>query len=167
MQPPPPQAPPPMGGPGPYGASEKFQADTVMGIILIILAAIGGCLALMAAGIGGLAGAAGAAGATGTAGTTGANAGAVAAAGGILLVFGIIMLVVCIIDIVGGVWMMKSLRKGFMLVLVVGAIGLLLSILGAVTGGHFNFFGFGMGLIFPGYSAARLFGNFGPRPLES
>ncbi len=164
MQPPPPQGPqgyPPQ-GPGnyprePYGAPEKFTMDMVMGIILIILAALGICGSLALVGIGGFAGSLGA--------SAGSREGAaVAAAGGLAIVWGLVLLATCIADIVGAAWMIKSLRKGFMLVLIVSLINLAISIIMGITGGGFNFMGLILGLVFPAYCAARVFGNFGPRP---
>jgi hypothetical protein len=163
MQVPPEQPIGPGGYPRPsgYGTPDTFPADKPMGIILIVLAAIASCVMLMAVGLGGLVGAAGVAGkSTGAVSSTEATA-----AGGMLLVFGLIGLVMCALEIVGGVWITKSLKKGFTLVLIAGLIGLVFSIIGGVTGGHFDFVGMGLGLIFPGYSAARLFGNVGPKPI--
>jgi len=150
-----------------YGVPEKFVMDMVMGIILILLAALGTCLGgLAVVGGGFLAGA----GST-IKGLTDAQGNSISgstaqAAGGIAMVFGIILLIICIAEIVGGVWMVQSLAKGMRLVFVIGAIGLILNIISGVTAGHFNFFGLGVGLIFPAYAAARLYGNFGPKALN-
>lgn len=46
-----------------------------------------------------------------------------------------------------------------MIVLILGAIGLLINIV------SMNFIGIVLGLTFPGYAAMRLYGNYGPPPL--
>jgi hypothetical protein len=163
MQVPPEQPVGPGGYPRPPGYGqppEKFVMDTVMGVIMIVLAALGACGSLALIGIGGLGAAAGSTVASEKGGVE------VAAAGGMAMVMGVILLAVCAAEVLGGVWMLKSLKKGFMLILIIGAIGLILNIVSGATAGHFNFIGVGVGLIFPGYSAARLFGNFGPKPTD-
>lgn len=155
--PPPPQNPIP--NPGDHGqyqrpvyGMEPFQADKVVGIIMIVLAALGACGSLMVMGLGGLVGAAGVS-------TRGEGAGVAAAAGGFVVFMGIIWLAICVVEIFLATWIMKSLRKGFMIVLILGAIGLLINIV------SMNFIGIVLGLIFPGYAAMRLYGNYGPPPL--
>lgn len=161
MQVPPEQPMGPGGYPRPdnYGQPEKFTMDMVMGIILIILAALGACGSLALVGIGGLGAA------VGTSASGQQGAGAVTAAGGLVMVLGIFYLLACVAYIVGAVGMIGSKKSGLNLVMIVGVVLLILGIvLGAVTG-SFNIVGVLIGLIFPGYCAARLFGNFGPRPL--
>lgn len=168
MQVPPEQPIGPGGYPRPtgYGVPEKFTMDLVMGIILIILASLGACLGGLAIVGGGFLAGAGSA----TKGLTDAQGNTITgttaqAAGGMVMVFGIILLIICVAEIVGGVWIIKSLKKGFMLILIMGAIGLLVNIISGASSGHFDIVGMILGLVFPGYSAARLFGKFGPDPL--
>jgi hypothetical protein len=162
MQVPPEQPVGPGGYPRPpgYGQPETFQADKIMGIILIVLAALGACGSLALVGIGGLGTAAGVA-AKDAEGST-----AVATAGGGLMIFGVLLLAICVVEIVGGVWIIKSLRKGFMTIAVLGAIGLVVNIVAGAMAHSFNFFGLGTGLIFPIYSVLRLMGNVGPKPID-
>lgn len=162
MQVPPEQPIGPGGYPRPpgYGTPDTFPADKIMGIILIILAALGACGSLALVGLGGLVGGAGisAGGAQG--------AGAVAAAGGGVMVMGVILLAICVVEIFAATWMMKSLRKGFLIIVILGGLGLILNIVTMTSSHTTNFFGIGSGLIFPIYSALRLFGALGPKPLD-
>ncbi len=165
MQPPPPgnYQQPPSNYPREGYGSEKFTMDMVMGIILIILSALGACGSMAMVGLGGLVGAVGAGGAANGAGSAGTAA---VAGGGIIMVIGVLYLIACIAYIVGAVGMIGSKKKGLNLVMIVGGILLALTIIMSVVGGSFNILGVLIGLIFPGYSAARLFGKFGPAPLE-
>jgi hypothetical protein len=141
-----------------YGVPEKFVMDMVMGIILIILAGCSAFGALAVIGLGGLGAAAG----TSAAGSTGSTE--VAAAGGLLMGIGVLYLIACVAYIVGGAFMISSKKKGLNLVMIVGFTLLLLSIIMGVVSHSFSPVGVIVGLIFPGYAAARLYGNFGPRP---
>jgi hypothetical protein len=143
-----------------YGVPEVFPTDKVMGIILIVLSALGACGSLVLVGVGGFFGAAGV-----TAGSAQGGTAAVAG-GGLLMVLGIFVLAICVLEIVAGTWIIKSLRKGFMVVAVLGAAGLLLNIITGAMSHQFNFFGLGTGLIFPIYSVLRLMGQVGPKPID-
>jgi hypothetical protein len=142
-----------------YGVPEKFTMDMVMGIILIILSAFGACGSLALVGIGGAAGALGASAVKEKGGAE------LAAGGGLIMVLGIVYLIGCVAYIVGGSWMITSKKKGLSLVVMVGAGLLVLSIIMSVVSGSFSPVGIIIGLVFPGYAAARLYGNFGPRPV--
>ena len=137
-----------------YGVPEKFVMDMVMGIILIILAGCAAFGSLAVIGLGGIGAAAG----TSAAGSTGSTE--VVAGSALLMGIGVLYLIACIAYIVGGAFMISSKKKGLSLVLMVGLALFVLSIIMGVVSHSFSPVGLGVGLIFPGYAAARLYGNF-------
>jgi hypothetical protein len=161
------QAPPPGPiGPGGYprepgyGQPEKFGGDMAVGIIIIVVNAIFACiggLAVLAGGV--IAGG-------GTAlneqlraqgqkelSTQGAQA-----AGGMVMIVGIIFLIASIAAIIGAVGIIKSAKWGLTLTFVIGLLLVLLSVV------PFNPIGLVLGLFQAIYCGLRLFGNVGPRP---
>jgi hypothetical protein len=161
MQVPPEQPMGPGGYPRPtgYGQPEKFSGDLIVGIILIVLNAIGVCLGGIAAAAGGVL----AGGAKGLGEIKDPNTGRVIstgdaqAAGGLVLVAGIIILILSIVAIVGSVGIIKSARWGLMLTFVLGILGMILSVV------SFNIIGIVIGLFEAVYCGLRLFGNVGPK----
>lgn len=161
MQVPPEQPMGPGGYPRPagYGQPEKFGGDLAVGIIIIVLNAIAAC-------IGGLAIAGGGFLASQSdklnirdPNTGQAISGAAAqTAGGVAIIFGIIMLLLSAVAIVGAVGVIKSARWGLMLTFVLGILGILFSVV------PFNPIGLVICLFEAVYCGLRLFGNVGPRP---
>lgn len=78
-------------------------------------------------------------------------------AGGVAIIFGIIMLLVGVVAIIGAVGVIKSVRWGLMLTFVLGIIAVLLSVV------PFNPIGLVIGLFEAIYCGLRLFGNVGPK----
>lgn len=147
--------------PSNYNAPEKFVADMVLGILLIIGSVCVGFASLALIGLGGLGTAVG-----GAAATTQAGSAAAVGAGVGGMVIGGILLLSSIGQLVGAIWMLGSLEKGLRLVMVIGIAGLALNIILGVMVGHFNFFGTGLGLLYPIYAGLRLSGNLGPTPIK-
>src|ERR1044072_7557609 len=131
MQVPPEQPMGPGGYPRPsgYGQPEKFSGDLVVGIILIVLNAIFSCISLFIVLGGGL-----------LAGGSSAlndelrrqgqtvNSDEAKAAGGILIIAGVIWLILCIVAIVGAVGIIKSAKWGLMLTFILGLLLLIMSV---------------------------------------
>ncbi|HTQ10551.1 MAG TPA: hypothetical protein VMI31_10805 [Fimbriimonadaceae bacterium] len=161
MQVPPEQPIGPGGYPRPvnYNAPERFVADLVLGILLIIGSICGGFLALGMTVLGGVTTAIGGAAASQPGGLQTAGVGT-----GVMVV-GILILLACIGQLVGAIWMLQSLEKGLRMVMVIGIAGLVLNIVLGVMLGHFNFVGAGVGLLYPIYCGLRLSGNLGPKPV--
>jgi hypothetical protein len=130
-----------------------------VGIILIVLNAIGACIGGLAVMAGGFIAGAG----SSLQGMKDASGKEVSqqtlqTAGGIALIFGIVWLIACALSIIGAVGILKGLRWGFMLVFVMGIIGVLGSFV------PFNPISLVFGLAGAIYCGLRLFGNVGPKP---
>lgn len=140
-------------------SSQAHPADKPVGIVLMILNALGACGSLLLVVGGGAIGALG-----GAAAVKGEAGGAVAAgaAGGIVMVLGIVLLIVSAISIYGAFGIMQSRKQGFMIVLILGVIGLLMNIV-SIVNGNGNFFGIGLGILAPIYAFLRLNGSLPPK----
>jgi hypothetical protein len=161
MQAPPPGPIGPGGYPRPegYGQPQKFGADMAVGVIMIVLNAIGACfggLALLGGGM--------ASGMSDALKQQMAKQGQnmtdeqLKAAGGAAMIVGIELLLGTILIIVGAVGIIKGARWGFTMTF---AVGLILAIASLFP---MDLFGLLFGLFGAVYSGLRLFGNVGPRP---
>lgn len=140
-------------------SSQAHPADKPVSIVLMILNALGACGSLFLVIGGGVLGAVGGA-ATVSGDAKGAAAGV--AMGGLIAVLGIVLLIVSAISIYGAYGIMQSKKQGFMIVLILGAIGLLVNIASLVNGSG-NFFGIGLGVLAPIYAFLRLNGSLPPK----
>jgi|GEM_PF-6715949 len=147
-----------------YNVPEKFVADMVLGILLIIGSGCVGLVSLLAIIGGGLMGVRVVA-ASGQPGGATSGGAAVAATGTGVMIVGVILLILCIGQLVGAIWMLQSLEKGLRMIMVLGIAGLILGVVSGVMFHSFNFVGIGMGLIYPIYCGLRLGGQLGPKPI--
>jgi hypothetical protein len=152
-------------------SSQVHPADKPVGIVLIVLNALGVCggVLLVAGGgiIGAVGGAAGAAGAAGSSTAEEKAAGAAvgtaaAAGGGLIMILGIATLLICAISIYGAIGIMQSRKQGFTITLILGVIGLLLNIAGMLSGSP-NLVGLGLGILAPLFAFLRLNGQLPPK----
>ena len=161
MQAPPPGPIGPGGYPRPegYGTPQKFGADLAVGIIIIVLNAIGACLGGLVVLGGGFLASGAANNMKDAQGNPIVTGNVTQAAGGMVLIVGIVLLIASIVAIVGGVGIIKGVKWGLTLTFALGVIGVILSII------QFNPIGLVIGLFEAVYCGVRLFGNVGPRPV--
>jgi len=134
--------------------AQAHPADRPVGIILLVLNALGTCGSLAAIGLGSVVGALGMSGML-SARHTGGGFGA------LMAVFGIASLVASVVSIVGSIGIMQSRKIGFVIVLAMGVVGLVIH--GLSFGSTHSFLGIGLGILAPVYALLRLTGILPPR----
>jgi hypothetical protein len=132
--------------PADYGLPEKFSVDIIVGILLIVASIAVAFTMVSAFGIGGSSGQA----STETPGIP------------VMVVAGL-SIAGCLGNIIGGIWMISSQKRGLTLAAQVGFCLLALGIAMGFVGSHMNPFAIGLGVIFPIYSLVRLYANVGPK----
>jgi hypothetical protein len=138
----------------------SHPADKPLGIVIIILSALGACGGLALAGLGGFMGAAGGAAATQEGSASGAAA--AGAIGGMTAIIGLVLVAVSVLNIVGGVGVMKSARWGFMLTGILSAISALLNLVNFDVKG---ILGLAIAAGVAVFCFMRLAGKLGPTPV--
>lgn len=143
----------------------SHPADKPLGIIIMVLNAVCGVGLGLLAMVGGAAlgamGGAAAAGSGASAGEAAAGAGAAAAAGGLVAILGVVSIILGIAGIAMGFGIMKSLRWGFTVGMIVSALNFIVNIfqlpqgiIGMAISGAIAYFCWG-----------RLNGKIGPAPM--
>ena len=140
--------------------AQAHPADMPVGIVLIVLNALGVCAGVALLAGGGLLGAIG--GAASMRGNTQVPGGALAIGGGVMMVIGVVLMILYAISIYGAIGVMQSRKQGFLIVLVLGAIALLAN-LAQMASNHSGIFGVGLGILAPLYAYLRLSGNLPPK----
>ncbi len=149
--------------PRPPYVSGPYHQDKTWGIVIIVLSSLCACGGLILGALGGVVGAIGAgAAASGTHTRDGqATAAMIGAGGGILAIVGFAIAFFQIVQIVGGVGVMKSQRWGFVLTTVFAALSALSSLANLPHG----LFGLALNSVILWYCISRLSGKMGPAPL--
>ena len=150
----PPSAPPPNYAP----QAGRYTPDLVIGILLIIFSACGVLAGLFLGGVGMFAGSV----AGEVARQEGLSSSDVRAAAGIVGVLAIVVIAVSILNIFIGIGFIKSMKWAFIAAIVVNGLSVVSSFLNFNAGSIISLV-IAAGLII--YSAMRLAGNVGPKPV--
>jgi hypothetical protein len=141
---------------------QKFVADLVIGIIIIVFAVCAFLAGIAVLGIGGLAATGGLTAGAGSDQATKEAAAAVTTAGGVAAIWGVLLMAASVGAIAGAIGMIKGAKWGFMLIIIIEVINV---VSGFMVSGMTNIFNLAVPAALVIYCVLRLGGQLGPKPV--